>query len=568
MAVPYYGDFPVNHTSVVIPFNAFTSDDPSASATITDFAATDVHIHKNGSLTQRASSSGVAIDIDVDGITGSHWITIDLSDNDDAGFYAAGSEISVRVEGVTIDGATINAFVGAFSIERAGGVLALLKAGTVKVDVETIKTQAITCGAGVTIRADVGAAAAPGASNGMLIGGSNAATTFATLSVTGQLDAGNVLVDGTTVLTGTTTLTGAVSLGSTLGVTGATTLASLSVTGQLDAGSVLVDAGMDIVGALSANSLLIDTTTTLTGAVSLGSTLDIVGALSANSLLIDTTTTLTGNVSLGGTLGVTGATTLASLSITGALDANSLLIDTTTTLTGNVALGGTLEVTGTTTLTDAVSAPAGITADITGALSGAVGSVAGNVDGSVGSISGITFPTNFGDLGIEVTTGKIEGVILVDTCTTNTDMRGTDGANTTVPDAAGTAAALHVTTDAAITALDAVVDTVKVDTAAIKIITDALTAAAAAKLALSAGTIVAGTVSHDNTAASTTVFYSDDITEAAADHWNGRIVIFTSGALQYQATDITDYELASGEGKFTVTALTTAPADNVTFIIV
>jgi hypothetical protein len=106
------------------------------------------------------------------------------------------------------------------------------------------------------------------------------------------------------------------------------------------------------------------------------------------------------------------------------------------------------------------------------------------------------------------------------------------------------------------------------DTDAIKVITDALTAAAAAKLALSAGTIVAGTVSHDNTAATTTVFYADDITEAIADHYNGRIVIFTSGALQYQATDITDYELESGEGKFTVTALTDPPADNVTFIIV
>ena len=35
----------------------------------------------------------------------------------------------------------------------------------------------------------------------------------------------------------------------------------------------------------------------------------------------------------------------------------------------------------------------------------------------------------------------------VGTCTTNTDMRGTDGANTVVPDAAGTAAALHSITD-------------------------------------------------------------------------------------------------------------------------
>jgi len=91
---------------------------------------------------------------------------------------------------------------------------------------------------------------------------------------------------------------------------------------------------------------------------------------------------------------------------------------------------------------------------------------------------------------------------------------------------------------------------------------------AASNLSKSAGTIVQGTVSHDNVAATTTVFYSDDITEATADHYNGRIVIFTSGDVQYQASDITDYELSGGEGKFTVTALTEAPADNVTFVIV
>jgi hypothetical protein len=193
--VPYFGDFPTNHTSVVIPFNAFTSNDPAASATITDFANTDVHIHKNGSLTQRASSAGVAIDIDVDAITGGHWVTIDLSDNTDAGFYAAGSEISVRIEGVTIDGATVNAFIGSFSIERAGGILALLKHAdyglaqlirsttpankltvdangevtvpdTQKVDVETVKTQAVTCAAPVTVLASVGTAATSTAQTG------------------------------------------------------------------------------------------------------------------------------------------------------------------------------------------------------------------------------------------------------------------------------------------------------------------------------------------------------------------------------------------------------------------
>jgi len=92
--------------------------------------------------------------------------------------------------------------------------------------------------------------------------------------------------------------------------------------------------------------------------------------------------------------------------------------------------------------------------------------------------------------------------------------------------------------------------------------------AAADNLEASAETIVTGTVSHDNTAASTTVFYSDDITEATADHFNNRIIIFTSGDLLYQATDISAYELVSGEGQFTVGELTEAPADNVTFVIV
>jgi hypothetical protein len=79
--------------------------------------------------------------------------------------------------------------------------------GTIKpkVDLDTIKTQTVAATGTVTFNANVGAAAAPGAANGMLIGGSNAATTFASLSVTGQLDAGNLLVDGTTVLTGNVT---------------------------------------------------------------------------------------------------------------------------------------------------------------------------------------------------------------------------------------------------------------------------------------------------------------------------------------------------------------------------
>lgn len=66
----------------------------------------------------------------------------------------------------------------------------------------------------------------------------------------------------------------------------------------------------------------------------------------------------------------------------------------------------------------------------------------------------------------------------------------------------------------------------------------------------------------------TTEFQADDITEATADHYNGRLVIFTSGALDGQATTITDYVAVGGIGQFTVTTMTEAPANDDTFIIV
>jgi hypothetical protein len=98
----------------------------------------------------------------------------------------------------------------------------------------------------------------------------------------------------------------------------------------------------------------------------------------------------------------------------------------------------------------------------------------------------------------------------------------------------------------------------------------AQTADWASQLEASAGQVIEATVdtvvnTHTPT---TTEFQADDITEATADHYNGRIVIFTSGALTGQATDITDYAAVGGIGQFTVTALTEAPANNDTFVIV
>lgn len=98
---------------------------------------------------------------------------------------------------------------------------------------------------------------------------------------------------------------------------------------------------------------------------------------------------------------------------------------------------------------------------------------------------------------------------------------------------------------------------------AIKVVTDALTAAAAAKLALSAGTVVTGAAEAGTLS---TTQMTSDLTEATDDHYNGRIVIWTSGVLKDQASDITDYSGATG--LLTYTAVTEAPSAADTFVIV
>lgn len=206
--ISYFGDYPTSAV-VYIPFNTFDSNDPTASVTVTNLVNTDVHIHKDGGTTQRNNAAGITMTVDYDSITGNHLLAIDTSDNTVADFFQAGHEYQVRIEGATVDGGTVNAWVGAFSIERSGGALALIKNGTYglsalnallahadyglaklvrsttpantlsvdaahlvavpatqKVDVDTIKTQAVTCAAGVTVLASVGTASASTAQTG------------------------------------------------------------------------------------------------------------------------------------------------------------------------------------------------------------------------------------------------------------------------------------------------------------------------------------------------------------------------------------------------------------------
>ena len=118
----YVGDFPTNGV-VYLLWN--TND--QAGASITRSTDGTLKIYKNVSATERTSLAGVTQVEDFDGNTGVHSISIDLSDNTDAGFYAAGNSYHVVMVGMVIDTKTVNAQIAHFSIERAGGALALAK---------------------------------------------------------------------------------------------------------------------------------------------------------------------------------------------------------------------------------------------------------------------------------------------------------------------------------------------------------------------------------------------------------------------------------------------------------
>lgn len=80
----------------------------------------------------------------------------------------------------------------------------------------------------------------------------------------------------------------------------------------------------------------------------------------------------------------------------------------------------------------------------------------------------------------------------------------------------------------------------------------------ASALTIVSGAAVAGTLS--------TTQMTTDLTEATDDHYDGRIIIWTSGALKDQASDITDY--AGSNFLLTFTAVTEAPVATDTFILV
>lgn len=117
----YFGDLKAGAT-ITVPFttNAATG---AAVAPLTAYETADFKIYKGNSTTERASVAGITITSPFDAITGLHMLTIDTSDNTDAGFYAAGNDYHVilSADTETVDSQIVVAHLFTFSIQNRGG---------------------------------------------------------------------------------------------------------------------------------------------------------------------------------------------------------------------------------------------------------------------------------------------------------------------------------------------------------------------------------------------------------------------------------------------------------------
>lgn len=526
----YQGDYAEDST-VYIMFNTFTSDDPSASSTITNFANTDVHIHKDNGLTQRNNAAGVTVSIDFDGITGSHMIAIDTSDDTVVGFWVAGADYFVRIEGTTIDGATVNAVIGHFSIENRFNEVDMTKilghlltqTGTQVADafekffdvatptgtVNSLPDAAPDAAGGLPI-SDAGGLDLDGllsdATADITLTGTASAGSLTTITLAGGVATDNYYNGQTVILVGGTGAGQSRTILSYAASTVATVTRDWAV--APDATSQFMVIGSDVPAILEAGtaqagaaaSITLDATASattdiyknngvmITGGTGVGQT-RLIGAYNGATkvaTVIPNWTTNPDNTSVyqiipmarvdvggwGGALVTLSSGNLPDVNVAEISDdstaANNLELDYDGT--GYTKANSTIGTT--TTNTDMRGTDNAALASVLGALNNAA-AVGDPTDADtvmqyikqlinvlIGSAGIGTFPAEAAP-GDGVSLAEVIRAVHTDVTGLNgAAMRGTDGANTTVPDAAGTAAGLHGTTDGLINTAQADLDTI------------------------------------------------------------------------------------------------------------
>lgn len=139
----YLGDFPVGG---VVHLKR-TSRQFSTGAPFTLAGTPAVRVYKDDGTTE--DDSGITLTVDFDGKTGVNHIKIDTSA--DGTFYSAGGEFQIVISAGTVDGiSVVGEVLGHFSLERAGGVLALAKGSNGLSAIKGDTSEIGAAGAGLT----------------------------------------------------------------------------------------------------------------------------------------------------------------------------------------------------------------------------------------------------------------------------------------------------------------------------------------------------------------------------------------------------------------------------------
>lgn len=154
----YLGDF-ARETTVTFPITTHAAAG-GAVAPSSAFEAADLRIYKGSGATERASTSGVTMTSPFDGVTGLHMVSIDLSDDDDAGFFDLGNDYHVVLApDETVDGQTVVAAVASFSIENRYHNGEMLSTTAGAITASSFAANAITAGVIADNAIDAGAIA-------------------------------------------------------------------------------------------------------------------------------------------------------------------------------------------------------------------------------------------------------------------------------------------------------------------------------------------------------------------------------------------------------------------------
>lgn len=323
---------------VVVPifFDSFKGSDGS-SITITGLAVTDIEIYKGVSMTQRASDNGYTLldtdGIDLDGITGIQGFSIDLGDNSDAGFYAAGSIYHVVVSAITVDGVTVNFIADRFRIVTAEGI-----SGQQKVDVASNAGTAITAAAGIQ-EVKVASMAANSLAAGVIAAGAITAVSIAADAITaakiadGAIDAATFAANA---ITAAVVADGAIDAATfAAGAINAAAIAADAITDAKVAADVTIASVTGAVGSVTGN--VGGNVTGSVGSVAAGginAASFVANAVDANAIATNAVTEINAPV-----LAILGTPAGASMSVDIAairLDTTAILIDTGTTLDGRI----------------------------------------------------------------------------------------------------------------------------------------------------------------------------------------------------------------------------------------